>query len=95
MSLGFVDVPNVVADESGVIQICGSTKWKHFSLQLPEMFVSILSHESLHVVLSASGIEEVSEKLDNIGSLSTISRSLRDIAKCRKYPNGLIGLKTS
>ena len=92
VSWGFVDVPNVVADENGVIQICGSTKWKRFSLELPEIFVSILCHESLHIVLRAFGAD-ASEELDNVGSLSTISRSLRDIAKCRKYSHGLIGLK--
>jgi len=54
--------------------------------------VAILCHETLHIVLGTDG-RDVSEKLDNIGSLSTISRSLRDIPKCRKYTHGLIGLK--
>ncbi len=84
------DLPNVVADKSGIIQICGSTKWKRLSHLLPEIFVSILSHETLHMTLRKAR-RRASEDLDNIGSLSTISKSLKDIPKCSKYPHGLIG----
>ncbi len=87
---GFVDMPNVVAEASGKIQICGSSWWKRLR-NIPEVFVSIISHESLHQTLSRVDGES-SEELDNIGSLSSISRSLRDISKCRQYPHGLIGI---
>jgi hypothetical protein len=50
VDLGFVDLPNVVTDESGSIQICGSTKWKGLR-NLAGIFTCILSHESLHLAL--------------------------------------------
>jgi hypothetical protein len=91
VSSGIVDIPNVAANRRGIIQICGSAKWKRLAHLLPEIFVTILSHETLHIVLRNAG-RKASEDLDNVGSLSTISRSLRDIPKCSKYPHGLIGI---
>ena len=87
----FVDLPNVVTDDEGRIQICGSTKWKSFA-NLHGIFVSIISHETLHVLLRETH-EGASDEMDSIASLSAISRNLKDISKCSKYPHGLIGVR--
>ncbi len=87
---GGIDLPNVVVDEThSTIQICGSSKWKVIS-NLPDVFVSILSHETLHLTLLE--VRKASELLDNIGSLSSITRSLKDIGTCSRYRHGLIGI---
>jgi hypothetical protein len=86
---GFIDIPNVVTDGIGSVQICGSTKWNRVA-DLPELFACIVSHESIHLVLGR--VERgATEELDNFASLSAISRNLKDIPKCVQYPNGLIG----
>jgi len=86
----FVDLPNVVTDEEGGVQICASTKWNALP-NLHGVFVSILSHETLHVLLRRAHAG-ASDDLDNIGSLSAIAKSLKDIPKCSDYPHGLIGI---
>jgi hypothetical protein len=86
----FADLPNVVTDEEGRIHICASTKWKALP-NLHGVFVSIISHETLHVLLRKTHAG-ASDDLDNIGSLSVISKSLNDIPKCRNYPHGIIGV---
>jgi len=88
---GFVDLPNVVTNGGDSIQICGSTKWKGMQ-NLPGIFTCIVSHESIHLVLKKIG-GNVSEELDNVASLSAISRRLSEIPKCGQYPHGLIGLR--
>jgi len=86
---GYVDIPDVVNDGKGLVQICGSTKWRRLR-DLPALFACIVSHESLHLVLgSVEG--GAAEELDNFASLSAISGSLKDIPKCAQYPHGLIG----
>jgi hypothetical protein len=89
ISPGPFDVPNVVTDGIDRVQICGSTRWKRLR-DLPGVFTCIVSHESLHLVLAK--IEgRAAEELDNFASLSAISRSLKDIPRCVRYPHGLIG----
>jgi hypothetical protein len=87
---GLLDLPNVVVDDETSIQICGSSRWKKMQ-DLPGVFVSVLSHESIHQVLGRMD-QEATEALDNVGSLSVISRSLNDVGLCAKYPHGLIGI---
>jgi hypothetical protein len=87
---GIVDVPNVVVDEAtATVRICGSEGWKSVRA-LAGAFVGILSHESIHFALL--GIDAMSsDRLDNVASLSVISRSLRDISLVSKYSHGMIG----
>jgi len=87
---GVIDLPNVVIDKTrSVVQICGSSKWKGI-VNLPGLFASIMSHESLHLaLLRIHG--EASEPLDNVGSVSSMSRSLSSIGSCERYKHGLIG----
>ena len=90
VSSGAIDVPNVVIDKKhSTIQICGSNKWRIIE-NLQDLFVSILSHETIHLALLE--IQGASELLDDIGSLSSISRSLKDITACSRYRHGLIGI---
>jgi hypothetical protein len=86
-----VDLPDVVVDESNAsVRICGSERWKDVK-NLPGTFVGIMSHESIHLVLR--GIDGSSaDDLDNVASLSTISRSLEDIPLVMKYFHGMIGI---
>jgi len=86
---GFIDLPNVVTDGGESVQICGSTRWRGVR-DLPAVFTCILSHESIHLVLNKLD-GSASEELDNVASLSAISRRLSDIPKCGQYPHGLIG----
>jgi hypothetical protein len=87
---GAIDLPNVVVDKKhSTIQICGSSKWRIIE-NLQDLFVSILSHETIHLALLE--IQGAPELLDDIGSLSSISRSLKDIAACSRYRHGLIGI---
>lgn len=88
---GFIDIPNVVVDEQdGGMVICSSSKWSSIG-DLPDLFVGIMSHESIHLtLLKVDG--ESSDFLDNVGSLSTVTRSLRNIGVVGEYPEGMIGL---
>ncbi len=87
---GVIDLPNVVIDKKhSTVQICGSSKWRIIG-NLQDLFVSILSHETIHLALLE--VQGASELLDNIGSLSTISRSLKDMVACSRYRHGLIGI---
>src|SRR5205823_6638189 len=79
-----------VTDEEGRVQICASTKWNALP-NLHGVFVSILSHETRHVLLRM-GHARASDDLDKIGSLSASAKSLKDIPKCSDYPHGLIGI---
>jgi len=84
------DLPNVVVnDESRSVSICGSTLWRRVG-NLPGLFVGIMSHESIHLtLLKIDG--DSSSNLDDVASLSAISRNLRDIALVSKYKHGMIG----
>jgi hypothetical protein len=88
---GFVDIPNVVVDERcRGVSICSSSQWKRVD-GLPELFVGIMSHESIHLtLLKIDG--DSSDFLDNVASLSTIARSLGEIGVVGMYPDGMIGL---
>ncbi len=89
-SPGLVDVPNVVIDERNAnVRICGSSMWNGVR-DLSNIFAGILSHESIHLTLLRIDGSS-SEYLDNVASLSTISRSLKDIPLVGKYPHGMIG----
>ncbi len=57
---------------------------------LPNIFVGIMSHESIHLTLLLIDGSS-SEYLDKVASLSTISRSLKDIPLVGKYHHGMIG----
>ncbi len=84
-------IPDVVVDEvNRSVAICGSRVWKRIN-DLPGLFVGIISHESIHLTLLRIDGSS-SEYLDNVASLSTISRSLRDIPLVGKYSHGMIGL---
>ncbi len=85
-----VDLPDVVVDEGNMsVSICGSTVWRRLE-DLPGMFVGIMSHESIHLtLLKING--DSSDYLDEMASLSAISRSLKDIALVTKYRHGMIG----
>ncbi len=73
------------------MSICGSTTWKRLA-DLPGMFVGIISHESIHLtLLKIDG--NSSDNLDDVASLSAISRSLKDVALVSKYKHGMIGFK--
>jgi len=89
----FMDLPFVLPRKNGEeskIQIYGSRKWRRLN-RLPELFVSILSHETIHIVLWKfdSG---ASEAFDDVGSVSVISSDWRGLAKCAPYYHGIIGL---
>lgn len=87
-----MDLPNVTAHTNGnssAIQIYNSGKWNRFRT-LPELFVSIISHESIHMMLAE--FDGASEAFDEIGSVSAISRDWRGLAKCAPYYHGIIGL---
>lgn len=87
---GVIDLPDVVVNGiTSAIEICGSRRW-HKIEDLPGVFVCIFSHESIHQVLGRMG-QKTAEALDNVASLSVISRSLNDVGLCAKYPHGLIG----
>jgi hypothetical protein len=88
---GMADLPNVVVDEeSPGIGICASSEWGRLG-DLASLFVGILSHESIHLtLLKIDG--DSSDYLDNVASLSAVSRSLSGIGLVRKYTNGMIGL---
>lgn len=93
LEFGFIDLPNVTALGNGngsSIQIFSSGKWNKFN-RLPELFVSIVSHESIHLILSDFD-GGASEALDEIGSVSAISRDWRGLAKCAPYYHGIVGL---
>jgi len=84
-----VDVPNVVVDERSSVRICGSERWKDVA-DLAGTFVGIISHESIHLALH--GVDgSPSDDLDNVASLSAISRSLNDIPLVTKYFHGMMG----
>ncbi len=85
------DLPDVVVNEEKFgIEICASSEWSRLG-DLPSLFVGILSHESIHLtLLRVDG--DSSDYLDNVASLSAVSRSLKDIGLVRKYTNGMIGL---
>ncbi len=91
-SSSLVDLPDVVVDEENrSVRICGSTAWKRLA-DLPGMFVGIMSHESIHLtLLKIDGAS--SDYLDDVASLSAISRSLKDIVLVKKYAHGMIGFK--
>ncbi len=86
-----IDIPNVVVDEENFgIEICASSEWSRLG-DLSSLFVGILSHESVHLtLLKIDG--DSSDYLDNVASLSAVSRSLKDIGLVRKYTSGMIGL---
>ncbi len=87
------DIPDVVVDEERrSVTICGSTVWKRLE-DLPGLFVGIISHESIHLtLLKIDG--DSSDYLDDVASLSAISRSLKDVVLVSKYKHGMIGFKT-
>ena len=84
------DLPNVTIDQRNEgVRICGSTRWNNVG-NLASVFVGIMSHESIHLtLLRIDGTS--SDYLDNVASLSTISRSLNDIPLVGKYSHGMIG----
>ena len=84
------DLPDVVVDEeNSAVSICGSTLWRRVG-NLPGLFVGIMSHESIHLtLLKIDG--DSSGNLDDVASLSAISRSLKDIVLVSKYKHGMIG----
>ena len=84
------DLPDVVVDEENrSVSICGSTLWRRVG-NLPGLFVGIMSHESIHLtLLKIDG--DSSGNLDDVASLSAISRSLKDIVLVSKYKHGMIG----
>ena len=89
----FMDLPNVTAlknGESSKIQIFSSRKWSRLP-SLAELFVSIVSHETIHILLTEVD-GGASEAFDEIGSVSAISRDWRGLAKCAPYYHGIIGL---
>ena len=89
-SSGPADLPDVVVDEEDrSVSICGSTLWRRVG-NLPGLFVGIMSHESIHLTLLK--IDRASSgNLDDVASLSAISRSLKDIVLVSKYKHGMIG----
>ncbi len=91
ISSGFIDLPDVVVDgESSAVKINGSRRWRRIG-NLPGVFVCIFSHESIHLVLG--GVDQkTAEALDDVASLSAVSRSLNDVGLCTNYPHGLIGI---
>jgi hypothetical protein len=87
---GIFDLPNVVVDEKNAnVRICGSGRWRDLK-GLASVFVGIMSHESIHLTLLRIDGSS-SDHLDNVASLSAISRSLKDIPLVRKYFHGMIG----
>lgn len=89
----FMDLPFVLPRKNGQqskVQIFSSRKWRALN-RLPELFVTILSHETIHMVLwKLDG--PASEAFDEIGSVSVISKDWRGLAKCAPYYHGVIGL---
>jgi len=85
------DIPDVVVDEENSgIWICASSKWSSYG-DLSGIFPSIISHESIHLtLLKIDG--DSSDDLDTVASLSTISKSLKDIPMVKRYVHGMIGL---
>ncbi len=88
---GLTDFPNVIVDETNRgVRICASSRWNRLR-NLVGLFVGIMSHESIHLaLLEIDG--NASDRLDNIASLSTLTRSLNDIGLVSRYPDGMIGL---
>ncbi len=85
------DLPDVVVNEENFgIEICASSEWNALG-DLSSLFVGILSHESIHLTLLRIDGDS-SDYLDNVASLSAVSRSLEDVGLVRKYTNGMIGL---
>ncbi len=86
------DIPDVFVDEERrSVSICGSTAWKRLE-DLPGLFVGIMSHESIHLtLLKVDG--DSSDYLDDVASLSAISRSLKDVVLVSKYKHGMIGFE--
>lgn len=91
----FMDnLPNVTVSTSGdgcQIQICSSSRWKKFS-NLPGLFVSIFSHETIHSVLSQFD-QESAYAFDDVGSVSTLSRGWRGLSKAATYYHGVVGVE--
>jgi hypothetical protein len=89
----FVDIPNVTARSEGKsskITIFGSKKWYKLA-RVSELFVSIISHESIHAVLNT--IEgDASESLDEVASPSLLGRNWRVLEKCARYYHGIVGV---
>jgi len=79
----------VVDAENRSVSICGSTAWRRLA-DLPGLFVGIMSHESIHLTLLKID-RDSSDNLDDVASLSAISRSLKDIVLVSKYKHGMIG----
>ena len=87
---GTFDLPNVVVDgKDSAVRICGSGIWSRVE-DLANIFVGIMSHESIHLTLLRMDGNS-SDYLDNVASLSTISKTLKDIPLVRKYSHGMIG----
>jgi len=84
------DLPDVVVDEENKsVSICGSSLWRRVG-DLPGIFVGIMSHESIHLtLLKLDG--NSSGNLDDVASLSAISRSLKDMVLVSRYKHGMIG----
>jgi hypothetical protein len=88
-----LDIPDVVVDEErGGVQICGSIMWERFD-DLHNLFVGILSHESIHLTLIKEVDGYSSDRLDIVASLSAISQSLADVPLIGKYSHGLVGIE--
>jgi hypothetical protein len=89
----FIDVPNVTTRSEGrrsKITIFGSRKWSKL-VRVSELFVSVISHESIHAVLNT--IEgDASEALDEVASASLLGRNWRVLEKCARYYHGLVGV---
>ena len=84
------DLPDVVVDaENRSVSICGSTAWRRLA-DLPGLFVGIMSHESIHHTLLKID-RDSSDNLDDVASLSAVTRSLKDIVLVSKYKHGMIG----
>ncbi len=89
----FVDIPNVTArseDGSSRITIFGSGKWSKLN-QVAELFVSIISHESIHAVLNTFD-RDAAEALDEVASASLIGKDWRVLEKCTPYYHGIVGV---
>ena len=80
----------MVDEKDANVRICGSGKWRDVK-DLASIFVGIMSHESIHLTLLRIDGNS-SDYLDNVASLSAISRSLKDIPLVGKYFHGMIGL---
>jgi hypothetical protein len=88
----FSDLPDVVVDEQRMgVGICGSSKWGILG-ELSSLFISILSHESIHLTLLEKLDGKTSDCLDEVASFSTISRRVENIPLVRRYSHGMIGL---